>query len=97
MINPNELLILLFLMIFHYMNLNYIYNFWTLLELLLTFSKEDQRWKCCHKKIMIWWDQMGNYVFKNSFGDLYPICKCYLLGEKNPSHLFHYFLYMDAI
>jgi len=51
MINPNDLTILLFLMIFHYMNLNYIYNLWTLLELLLTFQKKIEDENAAVKKL----------------------------------------------
>jgi hypothetical protein len=70
---------------------------WFLIEHFLSWVLEDRRWKCCHRKIMVWWDQMGNYVFKNSFGDAYLLCKCDLLKEKNQSHLLHNLLYMDAI
>jgi hypothetical protein len=77
-------------MIIYCMNLN-LCNIWKPLKIVIDFVKEDKKWKCFYKTKHDWIRSNGLYVFLNSFGDPYPLCKYDLLEENNPFYLLHIF------
>jgi len=68
------------------------------LKIVVDIVEEDKAWKCCHKTSMTWSNQNHLYIFKNSFGDPYPLYK-YDISKFLKSILFKLYnlLYMDVI